>query len=110
MPIKSKNGKTIKENVKTLLREIPEARNNDRVLFMYYWALFDEVEFETADFDSLLGQMRTSTPPSAIQRCRQILQHEAGEYQATDTRIKSLRERKEQVMRSKHQRMREYGF
>jgi hypothetical protein len=110
MPIKSKNKKTIKENVKTILQEVPESRNNDRVLFMYYWALFDEVDFECFSFDTVLDQMRFCTPPSAIQRVRQILQHEMGEFTATDVKVKTFRERKEQVMRLKHERMKELGF
>lgn len=107
--IKAKNGKTVTENVREILTLVPEARNNDRLLFAYYWAIVDEVDFE--DFDNFLEDFAKATPPSSIQRARQTINYEAPEENLLPTEEAVLAQRmaKAEVMRSKHERIRLLG-
>jgi hypothetical protein len=106
MPRKAKNGLTIAENVRSILRTFPEARNNDNLLFAYYWGLIDEVDFE-GDFDSFMEGFKYATPPSSLQRVRQLINYEAIEdnYLPTNEKVRKLRTEKAEVMRTKHGRM-----
>jgi hypothetical protein len=108
--IKARNGKTVTENVREILRELPEARNNDRLLMAYYWAVVDEVDFE-GDFEDFTDSFAKATPPSSIQRARQMINYEAPDENLlpTNPRIKKLREKKAQIMRDKHERIKLLG-
>lgn len=107
--VKAKNGKTVSQNVREILREVPEARNNDRILMTYYWAVVDEVEFD--DFDEFLETFSKATPPSSIQRARQLINYEAFEENLlpTNEKILKLRLRKAEIMRDKHERIKLLG-
>lgn len=109
MPNKSKNGKTLVQNVKEILESLPEARNNDRVLMAYYWGVIDEVDFRS--FDTFVDTFSIATPPSSIQRARQIVNYEAveGNFLPTDEKILKQRQHKAEVMRTKHGRMNMLG-
>jgi DUF438 domain-containing protein len=109
--IKAKNGKTVTQNVREILTELPEARNNDRLLFIYYWAVVDDIDFEHVHFESLLEDFAKATPPSSIQRARQIINYEAPEENLlpTNPKILELRRRKAEIMRDKHERMKRLG-
>lgn len=76
---KAKNGLSITENVRELLAKFPETRENDRILFSYYWALIDEVDFSS--FDSFLETFVNATQPATISRSRQRINYEAKENQ-----------------------------
>lgn len=109
--IKAKNGKTVVENVREILMELPEARNNDRLLFVYYWAVVDDIEFAGGDFDDFIEEFANATPPSSIQRARQMINYEAPEENLlpTNPRILKLRQKKAEIMRDKHERMKRLG-
>jgi hypothetical protein len=106
---KTKNGKSIIDNVKEILEMSPEARNNDRILMAYYWAVVDEVDFRS--FDSFVETFAKATPPSSLQRSRQLINYECAEetYLPTDEKILKQRIEKAEVMRSKHGRMKLLG-
>lgn len=108
--IKAKNGKTVVENVTDILRNFPETRNNDRLLMAYYWAAIDEIDFD-GDMDEFLDGFKTATPPSSIQRARQMVNYEAIEdnFLPTDEKILKDRLHKAQVMKDKHERIRLLG-
>lgn len=107
--IKAKNGKTVIENVREILRELPEARNNDRLLFAYYWAVVDEVEFD--DFEGFIDTFAKATPPSSIQRARQIINYEAptDNFLPTNDKILKIRRDMAETMRNKHERIKKLG-
>jgi hypothetical protein len=108
--IKAKNGKTIVQNVQDILDAFPEARNNDRILFAYYWAAIDEVEFEEG-YESFVESYKNATPPSSIQRARQMINYEAPDknYLPTDPRILKMRQEKSNIMSDKYGRMKMLG-
>jgi hypothetical protein len=95
---KAKNGKTVKDNVKTILIRFPETRDDDKLLFAYYWFMIDKVNLE-GNADEFVETFRNSaTPPSSIQRQRQILQYESDEmskYQPTNPNVYMNRKKKE---------------
>ncbi len=76
---KAKNGLSITQNVRDLLAKFPETRENDKVLYAYYWALIDEVDFNS--FDSFLESFVNATQPATISRSRQRINYEAKENQ-----------------------------
>lgn len=109
--VKAKNGKTVVENVREILREIPEARNNDRLLMVYYWSVVDDIDFAGGDFEDFENAFANATPPSSIQRARQIINYEAFEENLlpTNEKILKLRLHKAEIMRDKHERMKLLG-
>ena len=97
---KGRNAKTIRENVKTLLKKFPETRNNDKLLFSYYWYMFDQVDFD-GNVDDFVETFQKATPPSSIQRQRQSLQYENEDmkkYQPTDPSVLIYRKKKELIV------------
>lgn len=105
----SKNGKTLVQNVREILENLPEARNNDRVLMAYYWGVVDEVDFRS--FDSFIDTFANATPPSSIQRARQMVNYECDydNFLPTDEKVLRLRQHKAEVMRTKHGRIEMLG-
>lgn len=101
---KAKNGKTVKQNVLDILGTFPETRNNDRLLFAYYWGAVDDIDFENG-FGGFIDSFATATPPSGIQRVRQMINYDdiADEnYLPTDPAILAYRKKMAQDLRVEH--------
>lgn len=110
MTKKAKNGKTIVQNVIDILRAFPEARDNDRILMSYYWAAIDEVEFD-GNFKDYINSFKFATPPSSIQRARQMINYEAESenFLPNDPAVLKRRKEMQAVMTEKHGRMNRLG-
>lgn len=88
-----RDGNSVIANVSKILEKFPEARNDDKVLFAYYWYMFDNVNLD-GDADDFVETFKHATPPSSIQRARQRLQYEGKEpqkYLPTDETILKYR-------------------
>lgn len=74
--------KKVKENVLTLLEEIPDTRNSDRLLMIKYWERFDEISFDNFSEEFI----QKATQPESIRRSRQSIQA-AGLFIPTDIEV-----------------------
>jgi hypothetical protein len=68
-----KAGRTIRDNVETILRCYPDTRNDDKLLLLYYWAIIDGIEFGE-EFESQFKVQ--ATMPESITRARRLIQEE----------------------------------
>jgi hypothetical protein len=82
---------TIKNNVLTILDEVPEARNSDMILTKEYWKRYNEV-------DVPIEIQRRLTPQTSLARIRARIQEE-GEYPA-DELVQQERRRLERECRN----------
>ena len=74
----------IKDNVRQLLSEDEQCRNNDLYLILSYWNQFDGLEIDLGIFDEL-------TNAETIRRSRQTIQNNDGEYPPTDPNVRAKR-------------------
>lgn len=82
MSIVASRAKKVRENVLTLLEEVPETRNSDRLLMLKYWERFDEIPFENFAEEFV----QRATQPESIRRARQSIQS-VGLYVPTDVEV-----------------------
>lgn len=75
--------KKVKENLLTLLEEVPETRNNDRLLMLKYWERFDGVNLTGPFQDQFTNAI---TNPESIRRGRQSIQS-TGLFLPTDEEV-----------------------
>ena len=63
------------------------------------------------DFDEYLESFAKATPPSSIQRARQMINYEAFEENLlpTNPKILRMRQHKAEIMRDKHERIKLLG-
>lgn len=73
----------VRENVLTLLEEVPATRNDDRLLMVNYWQRFDEITFNENFATSFIN---AATSPESIRRARQSIQSGAL-FMPTDTEV-----------------------
>jgi hypothetical protein len=82
---------TVVENVKRILYQFPETRNNDKLLLSYYWTLIDEVDTTSVD-GFMRDYHRKATTPETITRARRVVQ-EKGQYKGNPS-IHAKRQRR----------------
>lgn len=75
--------KKVRENVLTLLEEIPETRNDDKLLMVNYWQRFDEITF---DENFATAFVSAATSPESIHRARRSIQS-GGLFTPTDEEV-----------------------
>lgn len=94
----------VKKNVESLLRLYPETRNDDKLLTIMYWKMYDKVDMsnEESFYSSFMHQ---STSTESIRRARQLIQ-EDGYYTPTDEDV-VVKRRCKQVRMKKAVKMRE---
>lgn len=80
-----------KEKVEFVLKHYEEARNNDNLLCVLYWKLFDQVE--------TLEDVIRATGVDVIRRARQNIQNSSGKYPPTDPNVLKKRQKKEKVIK-----------
>lgn len=73
----SKKGKTIIQNVETLLEKYPNTRGDDKLLIACYWREIDKLTALDMDF------VNYSTSSESIRRARQLIQAN-GKYLPSD--------------------------
>lgn len=78
-----------KERVRRILEEFPQTRDDDKLLMVVYWALYDGVKIP-------YSQIKRATPPETIRRARQMIQS-SGELLPSKSTI-IARRRKEDMM------------
>lgn len=83
----AQQARKIKENVLTLLEEVPETRNSDKLLFVTYWERFDSIAFNQAFPYRFLSE---GTNPETISRARRSIQA-TGLYPPTEEAILTRR-------------------
>ena len=80
--------------VRYILAHFPETRNNDKLLMVIFWEMFDKIpvpkEFRRAF-------LQRATTPETITRCRRRVQ-ETGNYEARPE-VKEKRQEKSQRLR-----------
>lgn len=61
---------TIIENVEYLLNKVPNTSNNDMLLILLYWNLFDNIDLSSTVINSI---MKNATTPETILRNKRRL-------------------------------------
>lgn len=87
---------SIKDNVFTLLKDYPEARNSDKLLILKYWEVVDKIPMDSID-GFRKGYLLKSTNAESIRRARQLIQ-EDGQFLPTNDRVIARRRKKEVEM------------
>ena len=85
----------VKQNVLHILEHHPETRNDDKLLMLKYWELFDELSFDET-FPTVFAARATN--PESIRRARQSIQ-ESGLYLPTTEEIRKRRRILQEEMR-----------
>ena len=90
--------KTIKERVEWILKNYPEARNNDFYLYLLYLRNFER---ELSKYIKYIpfGLIKSATPFESVRRARQLIQNTEGKYPPTDPEVIRRRRIKEKAMR-----------
>jgi len=80
--------------VRYILAHYPEARNNDKILMIHFWRLFDKIPVPK-EFERTF--IKYATTPETITRARRMIQA-SGDYLPTGE-IKEYRESRRKKMR-----------
>ncbi|MDK2600599.1 hypothetical protein QO179_24200 [Bacillus stercoris] len=67
----AQNQRVVKQNVYSILEEVEETRNNDKLLLLTYWEKFDGIDFNQ-NFKEQFVQ--SSTTSESITRARRSIQ------------------------------------
>lgn len=94
--------KNVKRNVEALLRDYPDTRNDDKLLTITYWKVYDNVDMSSEEnfYSSFMHQ---STSTESIRRARQMIQ-EDGKYMPTDEVVAKRRWKQVQMKEAVKQR------
>ncbi len=92
--------KNIRKNVEQILQDYPQTRNSDRLLYVTYWKVIDDlpIDHETSarKFANLF--IKNSTNSESIRRARQLIQQE-GLFLPTDDSVIKARHKKQITMK-----------
>jgi hypothetical protein len=84
----------VETGIRYILAHYPEARNNDKLLMLLFWEIFDKINIPKEFRQAFLYR---ATPPETIRRARQKIQSE-GDY-LPSPEVLEARRRKQQAMR-----------
>jgi len=84
----------VETGIRYILAHYPEARNNDKLLMLLFWEIFDKIQIPKEFRQAFLYR---ATPPETIRRARQKIQS-AGNY-LPSPEVLEARRRKQQAMR-----------
>jgi len=84
----------VETGIRYILAHYPEARNNDKLLMLLFWEIFDQIQIPKEFRQAFLYR---ATPPETIRRARQKIQS-AGNY-LPSPEVLEARRRKQQAMR-----------
>jgi hypothetical protein len=84
----------VETGIRYILAHYPEARNNDKLLMLLFWEIFDKINIPKEFRQAFLHK---ATPPETIRRMRQKIQ-EQGDYLPRQE-VLEARRRKQQFMR-----------
>src|SRR6266566_5512934 len=87
--------KTIRANVRQILKDHPDARNNDGVLCWLYTRTYHKIDLPWIDFKTL-----TTLDFDSIARSRRYWQNRRRQFLPTDPRVREARQRKSQAMKA----------
>jgi len=94
--------KTYKERVYQILRDYPEARNNDGTLWAHYIHTFHrELVHEDVDGNACipLKYLKLLPPNQSLRLARQLIQNDLGEFLPTRDDVRKARNIKEKNIR-----------
>jgi hypothetical protein len=93
-PIELEKKKSIRQNVEAIMREYPDTRNDDKLLILTYWNLFDKIVKD--QMVSPIDVLDKATSTESIRRSRQLIQEE-GKYPATDETVIGRRNKEKKM-------------
>lgn len=92
--------KNIRKNVEQILQDYPQTRNSDRLLYVTYWKVIDDlpIDNETSARNFAKLFVKKSTNSESIRRARQLIQQE-GLFLPTDEKVIKARHKKQIQMK-----------
>lgn len=92
------------DNVRSILKNYPESRGDDRVLLTYYWYMYDNVQFE--GIKRFATTFKKATSADSITRARREIQygkHQKTRYLPEDDKAVGRRKQRAQQFQSFYQ-------
>lgn len=93
--MKTMNKRTVKQNVESILSAVEDARNDDKLLLLFYWKTIDKIDFDNFGVEFI----QKGTASESITRARRLIQQE-GRFLPKDEVAEARRDREMGMRRS----------